>query len=108
MQVPSREYTVFNLSSPKEDRMSSRRSFLRLAGGAPGLAFALRPVGLPAVMAATAAVAERTPEEVAADESNWRELQFPFTLGRTLNNMKTRKTGPAPAEAHEACQGYMA
>ncbi len=67
--------------------MSSRRSFLRLAGGAPGLAFALRPVGIPEVMAATAAVAERTPEEVAADESYWREIQFAFTLDRTLINL---------------------
>src|SRR2546422_1504501 len=107
MQVPSREYTVFNLSSPKEDRMSSRRSFLRLAGGAPGLAFALRPVGIPEVMAATAAVAERTPEEVAADESYWREIQFAFTLDRTLINLNNGNQCPAPTVVHEACKRYM-
>ena len=87
--------------------MSSRRSFLRLAGGAPGLAFALRPVGIPEVMAATAAVAERTPEEVAADESYWREIQFAFTLDRTLINLNNGNQCPAPTVVHEACKRYM-
>src|SRR5206468_1138345 len=90
-------------SSRKEGHMWSRRSFLRLAGGAPGLAFALRPVGIPEVMAATAAVAERTPEEVAADESYWREIQFAFTLDRTLINLNNGNQCPAPTVVHEAC-----
>ena len=87
--------------------MFSRRSFLRLAGGATGAAFALRSNGIPEVEAATAAIAERSPEEVAADESYWREIQFAFTLDRTLINLNNGNQCPAPTVVHEACKRYM-
>src|SRR5262249_18225069 len=84
--------------------MWSRRSFLRIAGGA---AFAVRPAGIPEVMAATAAVSERPPEEVAADEAYWREIQFAFTLDRTIINLNNGNQCPSPAVVHEACKRYM-
>ncbi len=87
--------------------MWSRRSFLRLAGSATGAAFAMRSYGIAEVEAATAAVAERTPEEVAADESYWREIQFAFTLDRTLINLNNGNQCPSPAVVHEACKRYM-
>jgi len=87
--------------------MWSRRSFLRIAGGAAGAAFAVRPAGIPEVMAATVEVAGRTPEDVAADESYWREIQFAFTLDRTLINLNNGNQCPAPAVVHEACKRYM-
>jgi hypothetical protein len=87
--------------------MWSRRSFLRIAGGATGAALGLRPTGIQEVAAATAAIAERTPEEVAADESYWREIQFAFTLDRTLINLNNGNQCPAPAVVHEACKRYM-
>ena len=49
--------------------MLSRRSVLRLAGAATGAAFAARSYGIDEVAAATAAVENRSPEEVAADET---------------------------------------
>src|SRR5436853_7229928 len=87
--------------------MWSRRSFLRIAGGAAGTAFALRPAGIQEVRAATEAIVGRTPEEVAADESYWREIQLAFTLDRTLINLNNGNQCPAPAVVHEACKRYM-
>ena len=55
--------------------MLSRRSVLRLAGAATGAAFAARSYGIDDIAAATAAVENRSPEEVAADESYWRDIQ---------------------------------
>src|SRR5215467_15213863 len=87
--------------------MSSRRSFLRTATGLTAASFALRSYGIPEVEAATAAVAERTPEEVATDESYWREIQFAFTLDRTLINLNNGNQCPSPTVVHEACKRYM-
>ena len=87
--------------------MWSRRSFLRIAGGAAGAAFALRTAGIEEVRAATAAVAGLTPEEVATDELYWREIQFAFTLDRTLINLNNGNQCPAPTVVHEACKRYM-
>jgi isopenicillin-N epimerase len=87
--------------------MWSRRSFLRLAGGAAGAAFTMPSYGIEEIEAATAAVAERTPEEVAADETYWREIQFAFTLDRTLINLNNGNQCPAPTVVHEACKRYL-
>lgn len=87
--------------------MVTRRSFLRLAGGATGAAFALRSYGIPEVQAATAAVAQRSSEENAADESYWREIQFAFSLDRTLINLNNGNQCPSPTVVHEACKRYM-
>src|SRR5579871_4958847 len=87
--------------------MWSRRSFLRAATGATGVAFGMGTYGISEVEAATAAVAERTPAEVAADETYWREIQFAFTLDRTLINLNNGNQCPAPTVVHEACKRYM-
>jgi hypothetical protein len=47
---------------------------LRLAGAGAGAAFAARRYGIDEVAAATAAVESRSPEDVAADETYWREI----------------------------------
>src|SRR5438094_7484547 len=87
--------------------MWTRRSFLRVAGIAPGAALALGRSGIQEVRAATAAVAGREPEDVAADESYWREIQFAFSLDRTLINLNNGNQCPAPTVVHEACKRYM-
>ncbi len=84
--------------------MWSRRSFLRMVGGASALA--LRPAGIQEIRAATAAVAGREPEDVAADESYWREIQFAFSLDRTLINLNNGNQCPAPTVVHEACKSF--
>jgi isopenicillin-N epimerase len=86
--------------------MWSRRSFLRLAGSASG-AFLMRPNGIEQISAATAAVAQRTPEEVAADEDYWREIQFAFQLDRSLINLNNGNSCPSPVPVVEAVKRYM-
>src|SRR5206468_9827720 len=87
--------------------MWSRRSILRLAGTATGAAFAARRYGIEEVAYATAAVEGRSPEDVAADETYWRDIQFAFTLDRTLINLNNGNQCPSPTVVHEACKRYM-
>jgi isopenicillin-N epimerase len=88
--------------------MKSRRSFLRLTGGAAGAAFATARYGIDEVAALTqrAASGGRTPEQVAADEDYWREIQFAFTLDRTLINLNNGNSCPCPTVVREAWKRY--
>jgi isopenicillin-N epimerase len=87
--------------------MWSRRAFLGL-GGALGTAVASRPfTGLARLEAATAAVADRSPDDVAQDEFYWREIQEAFTLDRTLINLNNGNTCPSPRVVLEATKRYM-
>jgi len=56
---------------------------------------------------ATAAAADRTPAELAADESYWREIQQAFTLDRTILNFNNGYTCPSPRVVHEALKRYL-
>jgi selenocysteine lyase/cysteine desulfurase len=88
--------------------MRSRRSFLRLTGGAVGAGLATARYGIDEVAAATAQAAAggRTPAQMAADEDYWREIQFAFTLDRTIINLNNGNSCPAPTVVHEACKRY--
>src|SRR5262249_21907772 len=87
--------------------MWSRRAFLGL-GGAIGTGALTRPfAGLARLEAAPAAVADRTPEDVAQDEFYWREIQEAFTLDRTLVNLNNGNTCPSPRVVLEATKRYM-
>jgi selenocysteine lyase/cysteine desulfurase len=88
--------------------MWTRRGFLRV-GGALGAAawMGTKDGSLKAVEAASTAVADRTPEDVAQDEFYWREIQEAFTLDRTLINLNNGNTCPSPRVVHEACKRYM-
>ena len=87
--------------------MWSRRSFLRLTGSAAGAGLAARRYGLEEVAALSQSMAGRTPDQVAADEDFWREIQFAFTLDRTLINLNNGNQCPSPTVVHEACKRYM-
>src|ERR1700682_541992 len=87
--------------------MLSRRSMLRLAGAGPGPAFAARRYGIDEVASPTAAVESRSPEDVAADETYWREIQFAFTLDRSLINLNNGNSCPSPTVVHEAYKRYL-
>lgn len=87
--------------------MWSRRSFLRVTGGLGTAALAGRVYGIAEVQAATAAVANRTPEDVAQDEFYWREIQQAFTLDRTLVNLNNGNSCPSPRVVHEALKRYL-
>ena len=88
--------------------MWTRRSVLKLAGAATGAALTVRNnYGIAEVAAATAAVENRSPDEVAADETYWREIQFAFTLDRTLINLNNGNSCPSPTVVHEAYKRYL-
>jgi selenocysteine lyase/cysteine desulfurase len=84
--------------------MWKRRAFLQ-ASGALGAALAAR--NLEAIEAATAKVADRSPDEVARDEFYWREIQQAFILDRTLINLNNGHHCPQPRVVHEAVKRYM-
>jgi len=87
--------------------MLSRRDFLR-TGSALGAAVSIfRPDALARVSAASAAVADRSLAEVAADENYWREIQQAFTLDRTFINLNNGYTCPTPRVVHEALKRYL-
>lgn len=70
-------------------------------------AVAARAYGIADVVAATAAVADRSPEEVAQDEFYWREIQQAFTLDRSLINLNNGNSCPSPRVVHEALKRYL-
>jgi len=86
--------------------MWSRRSFFRVAGAVGASAWTVGRNGLSDVEAATAAVADRTPEDVAQDELYWREIQEAFTLDRTISNLNNGNSCPSPRVVHEAMKRY--
>lgn len=88
--------------------MHNRRSFLRLTGGAAGAAFTVARYGIDEVAALTqrAAGGGRSPEQVAADEDYWREIQFAFTLDRTIINLNNGNSCPCPTVVREAWKRY--
>jgi selenocysteine lyase/cysteine desulfurase len=88
--------------------MWSRRAFLRMSGVVSTAAFASASYkDVEAIQAASSGVAGRTPDDVAQDESYWREIQEGFTLDRTLTNLNNGNTCPSPRVVHEACKRYM-
>jgi isopenicillin-N epimerase len=95
----------------KGGRVHSRRRFLEQltrsgAAAAAGLV-AFRDEAMARVESAAAAAGERTPEEVAEDESFWREVQESFTLDRTLINLNNGGCCPSPRVVHEAFKRYL-
>jgi len=88
--------------------MNARRDFLRqvVPAGLAGMA-ALNTDWLARAASATAAAADRTPAELAADESYWREIQQAFTLDRTILNFNNGYTCPSPRVVHEALKRYL-
>src|SRR5438067_13087808 len=88
--------------------MLNRRDVLRMGGALGAAAFTPRPFKTTEhIAAASAAVADRTPEDVAQDEFYWREIQEAFTLDRTLINLNNGNTCPSPRAVLEATNRYM-
>ena len=70
-------------------------------------AMTARGSGIEAIVEAAQSVADRTPKEVAQDEFFWREIQFSFTLDRTLTNLNNGNSSPTPRVVHEALKRYL-
>jgi len=88
--------------------MQARRDFLRqvVPAGAVGLV-GLKGNWIERIVTATAAVADRSAADVAADESYWRDIQEAFTLDRTIINLNNGYTCPSPRVVHEALKRYL-
>jgi hypothetical protein len=86
--------------------MLTRRTFLRHAAGAATTA-ALTNDWTRVVQAAESGTRGRTPEEIAADEEYWREIQQAFTLDRSMVNLNNGGVSPSPRVVHEAYKRYL-
>ncbi|HNQ81558.1 MAG: aminotransferase class V-fold PLP-dependent enzyme [Acidobacteriota bacterium] len=84
-----------------------RRSFLRLCGAVGITAAAVNAGGLERIEAAARSTAGRTPEEIAADEFYWREVQLAYKLDRTLINLNNGFTAPCPRVVLESEFRYL-
>lgn len=85
--------------------MWSRRTFLRVSASAGTLAAS--PYGLEAVVRASQAVARRSPEAAARDESYWREIRRTFTLDRALINLNNANSSSSPRVVHDAFKRHL-
>ena len=87
--------------------MLSRRTFLQMCGALGTAASVFKADAIERVEAATQAVADRSPADLAKDEFYWREVQLAFKLDRTLINLNNGFTCPTPRVALEAEWRYM-
>ena len=87
--------------------MVSRRAFLRMTSAAGTAAYAFTSAGLENLLAASAQVAGRTPNDVAQDEFYWREVQHGFDIDRTLINLNNGNSCPSPRTVHSALKHYL-
>ena len=87
--------------------MLTRRGFLRSAGFGTAIVAGFRDGGLSRLEAAERLVAGAAPEDVAADENYWREIQQAFTLDRTIINLNNGGVCPSPRVVHEALKRYL-
>ncbi|HUK90305.1 MAG TPA: aminotransferase class V-fold PLP-dependent enzyme, partial [Blastocatellia bacterium] len=88
--------------------MRTRRSFLKTLGAtaAVGVA-AYSNGGIERVLAASRAVAGASPEDVAANEDYWREIQQSFTVDRSLINLNNGGVSPSPRAVQDAMRRYL-
>jgi len=85
----------------------NRRAFLRLCGTLGMTAAVAKAGGLDRIEAAARTAADRTPEEIAADEFYWREIQLAYKLDRTLINLNNGFTAPCPRVVLESEFRYL-
>ena len=83
-----------------------RRSFLKSLGAASAAGF-LNPATTRAVERATARIASLAPEDVAADESYWRDVQQAFTISRSLIDLNNGFTCPSPKVVTDSLIDYI-
>src|SRR5262245_9742026 len=90
------------------ESMLTRRSFVTGLAGAGTTAVAwLREDSLQRVKAAERVLANRSPEEVAADEDYWFQVQQAFTLDRTHINLNNGGVSPSPRVVQDAMRRYL-
>ncbi len=83
-----------------------RRSFLKTLGAASAASL-FDPTSTRAVERATARIASLAPEDVAADESYWRDVQQAFTISRSLIDLNNGFTCPSPKVVTDSLIDYV-
>ncbi|HKY04875.1 MAG TPA: aminotransferase class V-fold PLP-dependent enzyme [Blastocatellia bacterium] len=89
--------------------MFTRRGFIKSIGGAAGMATlaSFSDNGIERVLAATRGLNDRSPEEIARDETFWREIQQSFTVDRSLINLNNGGVCPSPRVVQDAMRRYL-
>ncbi|MFQ5825131.1 MAG: aminotransferase class V-fold PLP-dependent enzyme [bacterium] len=89
--------------------MYTRRQFLGAIGRPAAVATAVAILDPLGVRRAVESLANHpgTPEEVAADESVWFDVQEAFTVDRSLVNLNNGGVSPSPAAVQEAMKRYL-
>jgi isopenicillin-N epimerase len=88
--------------------MLTRRTFLRSAGVASAVALArFREGGLEHILAASRAATGAAPEDLAANEDFWRDIQEAFTVDRSLINLNNGGVSPSPRVVQDAMRRYL-
>jgi selenocysteine lyase/cysteine desulfurase len=83
-----------------------RRQVMQIATGAVSLV-AFQANAAERAATASAAVAGRTPEEVARDEDYWMDIRNAFTIERNVINFNNGYASPAPIPVQDAAKRYM-
>jgi selenocysteine lyase/cysteine desulfurase len=83
----------------------SRRAFLRSTGA--GAAFAFSSPSLAELAAATKAIQNQAPEQAAANQSYWGQVQNQFDLDRTMINLNTGHHCSHPRVVAQAVEHYL-
>ena len=86
-----------------------RRSFLSSVGEAGGAALVTTlfgPEAIRGVEAANRQAADRSPEEIARDESYWADVQQAFSVSRSIINLNNGGVCPSPRMVTEAFVRY--
>jgi selenocysteine lyase/cysteine desulfurase len=68
---------------------------------------ALRNDGVERILGAVDRVDHRSPEEVAADEDFWMEIQQAFTVDRSIVNLNNGGVSPSPKIVQDALRRYV-
>jgi len=87
--------------------MESRRRFFSHLAGAAGAFAAFRADALDRAFEARSGTRGRSPEEAAADEDYWREIQQSFTVNRAYVNLNNGGVSPSPRVVQEAMKRYL-
>src|SRR3954447_11741769 len=82
--------------------MTSRRNFVSSMAATFGGAAMFRENAFRSLFKANVIAGDRTPEEVAEDESYWGEIQRAFDTDRTLINLNNGGVSPTPSHVLEA------
>ena len=83
-----------------------RRQVIQIATGAASLV-AFQANAAEKAATASAAVAGRTPEDVARDEDYWTEIRNAFTIERNVINFNNGYASPAPIPVQNAMRQYL-